>query len=49
MMVPKEVTKNDAWTLAKADCAVAKWLEGMASVKVNLVKGRLLTIVVRPA
>ncbi|PCH53890.1 MAG: leucine--tRNA ligase [Flavobacteriaceae bacterium] len=49
IMVPTGVDQDTALALAQADSAVAKWLEGMAIVKVILVKGRLLNIVVRPA
>ena len=49
VMVPADVDQDTALALAQADAAVAKWLEGMAIVKVILVKGRLLNIVVRPA
>jgi len=49
IMVPKDIEQDAALALAQADSAVAKWLEGMAIVKVILVKGRLLNIVVRPA
>ncbi len=49
ILVSPDVSQDDAFAAAQADESIAKWLEGMAIVKVILVKGRLLNIVVRPA
>jgi len=49
IMVPKDVDQDGALAIAKADAAIAKWLEGMQIVKVILVPGRLLNLVVKPA
>ncbi|MDQ6973540.1 MAG: class I tRNA ligase family protein, partial [Mariprofundaceae bacterium] len=48
ILVPKDVSQDDALALAQQDAGIAKWLENMTIVKVILVKGRLLNIVVRP-
>ena len=49
ILVAPDVSQDDAFAAAQADESIAKWLEGMAIVKVILVKGRLLNIVVKPA
>jgi len=46
--VPKDVDQDGAMVAAQANDSIAKWLDGMAIVKVILVPGRLLNIVVRP-
>lgn len=46
--VPKDADQDVALAAAKADEAIAKWLDGMQIVKVILVPGRLLNIVVKP-
>jgi len=47
--IAKDAGQDVAMAAAESDPAIAKWLEGMAVVKVILVPGRLLNIVVRPA
>jgi len=47
--ISRDAGQDEAMAAAQADAGIAKWLEGMAVVKVILVPGRLLNIVVRPA
>ncbi|TLS68668.1 leucine--tRNA ligase [Mariprofundus erugo] len=47
--VPKDAGQDVAMAAARADAAIARWLDGMQVVKVILVPGRLLNIVVKPA
>jgi len=49
IVVSPDISQDDALEAAKADEAIAKWLEGNQILKVILVKGRLLNIVVKPA
>lgn len=49
ILVPTDVSQDEALALAQQDAGITKWLENMTIVKVILVKGRLLNIVVRPA
>lgn len=49
VIVSPNVSQDDAFAAVQADEGLSKWLEGMAVVKVILVKGRLLNIVVKPA
>ena len=46
--VAKDADQDTALAAAQADESIAKWMDGMAIVKVILVPGRLLNIVVRP-
>ncbi|RMH60793.1 MAG: leucine--tRNA ligase [Zetaproteobacteria bacterium] len=46
--VAKDADRDAVLAAARADAAIAKWLDGMDIVKVILVPGRLLNIVVRP-
>jgi leucyl-tRNA synthetase len=46
--VPKDADQDVVMAAAESDAAIARWLDGMAVVKVILVPGRLLNIVVRP-
>lgn len=47
--VAKDAGQDEAMEAVQSDPAIAKWLDGMAVVKVILVPGRLLNIVVKPA
>ncbi len=47
--ISKDADQDMALAAARADAAIAKWLDGQQIVKVILVPGRLLNIVVRPA
>jgi leucyl-tRNA synthetase len=47
--VAKDADQDTAMAAAKANKSIAKWLDGMAVVKIILVPGRLLNIVVKPA
>jgi len=46
--IAKNAGQNEAMMAAQADASINKWLDGMQTVKVILVPGRLLNIVVKP-
>ncbi len=47
--IARDADQDAAMAAAQADAGISKWLDGMQTVKVILVPGRLLNIVVKPA